>query len=472
MSASPPHLQDDYRRYVEDFRRAGHDAIDWAAQYLLTVRDLPVVPRVKPGELTDALPPSAPSDPEAFAAILDDFRRVVLPAVNHWNHPGFLAYFGTTGSTPAILAETIAAALNTNGLHWKTSPALVELEQVTLAWLRQWMGLPEGYFGLIYDTASLSSFHALAAAREMVAPEARERGNPAGLVAYTSEQSHSSIEKAGIALGIGLQNVRKIPVDAAFRLRPDALAAAIARDLAEGLKPFCVVATAGTTSTTSVDPIAAIADIAAPYGLWLHVDAAYAGPAALLPEKRPLFADWERADSIVVNAHKWLLTPIDCSCFYTRRPDVLRRALSLVPEYLRTQADPRAVNLMDYSLSLGRRFRALKLWFVMRYFGRTGIERILRAHIQWANHLAALIAQDARFEVVAPVPFSVVCFRHKGTDAENLALLERVNASGQAYISHTVLSGRTVLRIAIGNAGTTWDDVRGAWELVQSSVSE
>jgi aromatic-L-amino-acid decarboxylase len=469
MSAAPPHPQDDFRRYVEDFRRAGHDTIDWAAEYLLTVRDLPVVPCVRPGELIDALPKSAPDAPEAFAAMLDDFRRLVLPAVNHWNHPGFLAYFACTGSTPAILGETIAAALNTNGLHWKTSPALVELEQVTLDWLRQWMDLPAGYFGLIYDTASLSSFHALAAAREMVAPDAREDGNPAGLVAYTSEQSHSSIEKAAIALGIGLKHMRKIPVDADFRMRPDALADAVARDLAAGLRPFCVVATAGTTSTTSVDPIAAIADIAAQHGLWLHVDAAYAGVAAILPETRPLFAGLERADSFVVNAHKWLLTPIDCSCFYTRHPDILRRALSLVPEYLRTQADPRAVNLMDYSLSLGRRFRALKLWFVMRYFGRRGIERILRTHIQWAKDLAALIAQDSRFEVVAPVPFSVVCFRYQGTDADNLDILQRVNAAGKAYISHTSLGGRTVLRIAIGNAGTTWDDVRQAWELVRAS---
>ncbi len=458
------------KEYVEDFRRAGYEVIDWIAAYLENARQYPVLPRIQPGDLVDALPASAPDRGESFDAILKDFEQKILPAVTHWNHPGFFAYFACTGSTPAILAEALAAALNTNGIHWKTSPAVSELEQVALGWLRQWLDLPAEFFGIVYDTASVSSFHALAAAREMADPDARENGARPGLVLYTSEQSHSSIEKGAIALGIGQKNVRKIPVDAEFRMRPDALADAIAADEAAGRKPFCVVATAGTTSTSSVDPIAAIADIAEQRGLWLHVDAAYAGAAAILPECRPLFSGIERAHSVVMNPHKWMFTPIDLSAFYTRRPDILRRAFSLVPEYLRTNDHPRAVNLMDYGVPLGRRFRSLKLWFLMRYFGRERIREFLRAHMAWARELASWIDADPRFERVAPVPFSVVCFRYKGTDDENQRLIECVNASGKVFLSHTFLSGRLVLRVAIGNLGTTCDDVRLAWDLIRSSI--
>jgi aromatic-L-amino-acid decarboxylase len=456
--------------YVEDFRKAAHQTVDWIADYLEHSRRYPVLPQMKPGELMDALPRSAPDKGQPFAAMLRDFEQQIIPAVTHWNHPRFLAYFACTGSTPAILGEMLAAALNTNGIHWLTSPAVAELEQVTLGWLRQWLGLPESFFGMVYDTASTSTLHAIAAAREMADPEARVHGAHPHLVLYTSEQSHSSIEKGAIALGIGQKNVRKVPVDAEFRMRPDALRDMIAADKAAGRRPFCVVAAVGTTSTTSVDPVATIADIAEQHNLWMHVDAAYAGPAAILAEHRHILAGAERAHSLVTNPHKWLFTPIDFSAFYTRRPDILRQAFSLIPEYLRTksQEDERSINLMDYGVSLGRRFRALKFWFILRYFGREGIERLLRAHIAWAQEFASWIDADPRFERVAPAPFSVVCFRLKASNEENRALLDRVNASGQAFLSHTELNGQYVLRIAIGNLATTREDVQAVWELIKS----
>lgn len=456
--------------YIEDFRRAGREVIDWIAQYLENPRTYPVVPRMRPGELVDGLPASAPDRGETYEAILRDFEAKVMPAVTHWNHPRFFAYFGSTCAAPAVLAEALAAALNTNGIHWLTSPAVSELEQVALSWYRQWMGLPDDFTGFIYDTASVSTLHGIAAAREMAQPEAREEGYVANMTLYCSEQAHSSVEKGAIALGIGRRNVRKIATDAEFRMRPGALEAAIQEDIARGLRPFCIVATVGTTSTTSIDPVPEIAAIAGHHGAWLHVDAAYAGSAAVVPEHRHILAGCERADSFVVNAHKWLFTPLDLSVFFTRRPDILRRAFSLVPEYLRTAEDPRAVNLMEYGIPLGRRFRALKLWFVMRYFGRERIAEAIRKHIGYAREFAAMVDSDSRFERLAPVPLSVVCFRYRGTDEENAELLARVNASGQTFLSHTALNGRYVLRMAVGNLGTTREDVLAAWDLVRAAV--
>lgn len=468
----PPDTDTNWNAYVEEFRASGHQTVDWIAQYLNHVREYPVLATTRPGELVDALPKSGPEHGEDFGTMLRDFQQTVLPAVTHWNHPAFFAYFACTGSTPAILGEMIAAALNTNGLHWKTSPAVAELEQVALSWLRQWLHLPDDFFGIIYDTASVSSFHAICAARDRFDPSARENGHPAGLVMYTSDQSHSSIEKGAIAAGVGHKNVRRIPSDGQFRMRVDALRRSIQQDKAAGLKPFCVVATMGTTSSTSVDPVSDIADLCSEYGLWLHVDSAYAGVCAMLPEFRDTFAAMGRADSIVVNPHKWLMTPIDLSVFYTRHPDVLRRAFSLVPEYLRTTEDPRAHNLMDYGVPLGHRFRALKFWFILRYFGLEGFRSLLRAHIALAEEFASWVKEDSRFEIVAPVPFSVVCFRAKGSDNENRAILEKVNASGKVFISHTTLDGRIVLRMAIGNLGTRRSDVRLAWEVIQNATAE
>ena len=461
----------EWQAYVEDFRRAGHQTVDWIAEYLSNVAEMPVLAQTKPGELLDALPKSAPEKGERFEAILSDFDRLVMPAVTQWNHPRFFAYFACTGSTPAILGEMLAAALNTNGLHWKTSPAVAELEQRALDWLRQWIGAPEGWFGIVYDTASTSSMHAVVCARELVDPEARTEGSRNDLVLYTSDQSHMSIEKGAIAVGVGQKNIRKVASDAEFRMRADALAKMVEEDKRAGKRPFCVVATVGTTSSTSIDPVPQIAEIAEKHGLWLHVDCAYAGAAAILPEQRHIMAGVERAHSLVFNAHKWLLTPIDLSAFYTRRPDILRRAFSLTPDYLKTQDDPRAHNLMDYGVPLGHRFRALKLWFVMRYFGRERVEAMLRSHIQWARDFGALVDAHPKFERVAPVPLSVVCFRYIGSDDENRAIIEKVNASGRVFIASTVLNGRLTLRLAIGNLETTWNDVREAWELLQKAAT-
>ena len=463
----------DWQAYIEDFRRAGHETVDWIAEYLSNVADMPVLAQTKPGELLDALPKSAPEKGEPFDAILRDFDRLVMPAVTQWNHPRFFAYFACTGSTPAILGEMLAAALNTNGLHWKTSPAVAELEQCALDWLREWIGVPEGWFGIVYDTASTSSMHAVVCAREMVYPEARTEGSRNDLVLYTSEQSHMSIEKGAIAVGVGQKNIRKVPADSEFRMRADALSKMIEEDKRAGKRPFCVVATVGTTSSTSIDPVPEIADVAEKHGMWLHVDCAYAGAAAILPEQRHIImAGVERAHSLVFNAHKWLLTPIDLSAFYTRRPDILRRAFSLTPDYLKTQDDPRAHNLMDYGVPLGHRFRALKLWFVMRYFGRERVEAMLRSHIQWAKDFAALVDAHPKFERVAPVPLSVVCFRYRGSDDENRAIIEKVNASGRVFIASTVLNGKLTLRLAIGQLQTEWKDVQEAWELLQEAAEE
>ena len=440
------------------------------ADYLAQSGSYRVLPCMKPGDLTDALPRCGPDRGEPMDSILRDFRDKVVPAATHWNHPGFMAYFANSASGPGILGEMLAATLNLNGMLWRTSPAVVELEQVTLDWLRRWIGLPDGLFGIIFDTASTSSMHAIAAAREMAAPDVRESGGGSGLVIYTSEQSHSSIEKGAIAIGIGRKNVRKISVDAQFRMRPDALDAAIERDRAAGLRPFCVVATVGTTSTTSIDPVEQIAAITERNHAWLHVDAAYAGAAAVAPEFEYILHGCERADSFVTNPHKWLFTPVDLSILYTRRPEILRRAFSLVPEYLRTADDPRAINYMDYGVPLGRRFRALKLWFVLRYYGREGLARMIRDHIGWAQELAAQIDMHPDFERSAPTPFSTVCFRFKGTDEENRAILESVNASGEIFLSHTVLRGQFCLRLAIGNMMTTRDHVQRAWDMVTSAA--
>lgn len=341
---------------------------------------------------------------------------------------------------------------------------------MTLSWLRQWMGLPQEFFGIIYDTASISSMHAIAAAREMADPEVRIRGNQGGLVMYTSEHSHSSIEKGAITLGIGQDNVRKIPVDENFRMRVDVLRERMEADRRAGYKPFCVVATVGTTSTSSIDAVPAIADVAEEFGAWLHVDAAYGGAAAVVPELRGILDGAERAHSLVVNPHKWLFTPIDLSVFYTRQPDILRRAFSLVPEYLKTGENPRAVNYMDYGVQLGRRFRALKLWFVMRNLGHEGICKIIRSHIGYAQKLADLIRSHPDFEVAAPTPFSLICFRYRGSDDDNRVLLENINASGKAFLSHTVLNGRFVLRLAIGNIATGWQDLEEVWDLVKQTA--
>jgi len=454
----------------EEFRRYGHQIIDWVADYLSEIRQYPVLARVEPGELTAQLPAAAPEHGEPMEEIWRDFHELILPAVTHWNHPRFHGYFSISGSAPGILAETLIAALNMNGMLWKSSPAATELEQVTLGWLREWIGLPEEFFGLILDTASLGALHAIAAARELADPGARTRGHSLPLVLYTSEQAHSSIEKAAIAAGVGQEHVRKIAVDEEFRMDPAALERAIRTDRDAGRQPFFIAATVGTTSVTSIDPLPAIATVAENHSLWLHVDAAYGGAAAVAPEFRHVLNGAARCDSLVVSPQKWLFTPMDISAFYTRRPDVLRRAFSLTPEYLRTGEDSRVVNFMDYCLPLGRRFRALKLWFVMRYLGRDGAAQLIRNHVAWAREFAGWLQQDGRFELVAPVPLSLVCFRYRGSNEENRRLLESVNSSGRAFLSHNVMDGRFVIRYAIGNVATAREDVEAVWGLVREAA--
>jgi len=454
----------------DEFRAAAHEAVDWIADYLRDIRELPVLPDVQPGALVDRLPSAGPEQGEPMDAILADFRNLIVPGITHWNHPRFFAYFSISASGPGILGEMLAAALNVNHMLWKTSPAATELEQVALGWMRQWLGLPDDFFGIIHDTASIGSLHAILAAREFAFPEGRRTGEFPPLTLYASEHAHSSIDRGALAAGIGLENVRHVPADNEFRMLPEALASMIEADIAAGRKPFCVVATVGTTSTTSIDPVAQAGEIARKHNLWLHVDAAYAGSAALLEEHRHILNGAAQADSIVMNPHKWLFTPVDLSILYTRRPEIMRRMLSLeeTPPYLDAAALHRAVNLSEYSLALGRRFRSLKLWFVLRYFGREGIVRILRNHMKMAGDLGALIQADPRFELSAPVLFSLVCFRYRGSDAQNRDLLERINASGRAFLSGTTLHGKFVLRLAIGNAATTEEDVRQTWEWIRS----
>jgi len=458
-----------------------HRVADLVADYLEGVGDRPVVPPVSPGEVRQVLPASPPEEPEPIDTILDDYLRVIEPNVTHWNHPGFLAYFAITGSGPGILGETLAAALNVNAMLWRTSPAATELEERVCEWLGQMMGLPRELRGHINDTASSSSLVALAVARHSLPGlDVRVKGlagRPAAppLTVYASDQAHSSIDKAAIVLGVGQENVRRVASDESFRMSVPALAGAIARDRAEGRLPMAVVATAGTTSTTSVDPIPEIADLCAREKIWLHVDAAYAGPAAICPELRERMPGLERADSLVVNPHKWLFTPVDCSVLFVRDPALLKDAFSLVPEYLRTD-DGEVTNLMDYGFQLGRRFRALKLWMVIRAFGVEGLRERIREHCALAAWLAERLAADPRFELAAPVPFSTVCFRARvegppeEQDRCNERLLARINAAGPVFLSHTVLKGRYTLRVAIGNLRTERAHVEALWELLVGSL--
>jgi aromatic-L-amino-acid decarboxylase len=433
---------------VSDFRGDGRAALDWVAEYLERVGELPVASTASPGEVRARLPASPPERAEPFEAVLHDLDDVILPGITHWNHPRFLGYFAISGSEPGILAELLIAALNVNAMLWSTSPAATEVEELALDWLRQLLGLREGLHGHIEDTASTATIAALAAAREL---------RPGGIV-LTSEQANFSVAKAAKLIGL---ECRLVPVDDEFRMRTDALAEEIDGATA-------VVATAGTTSTTSVDPIPEIAGLCGQAGVWLHVDAAYAGSAAVCEEFSWTLDGAEHADSIVVNPHKWLFTPIDCSCLWTRRPDAFLRAFSATPEYMPESSD--VTDLKDYGPALGRRFRGLKLWVVLRCYGREGLQALIREHVRLAQLFASWVEDTPGWEVVAPHPFSVVCFRREGSDEENETLLARVNASGEAFLTHTRLNGRLVLHLAVGNVRTTEDDVRRAWEALQQAA--
>ena len=430
------------------FRDDGYAAVDWADAYLQSLRDRPVLSRVAPGELRARLPAAAPERPEPFAAVLRDLDDVLMPALTHWQSPGFMAYFPSTGSEPGILAELLAATLNQVGILWRTSPALQELEETTLTWLADLLGLPAGWHGHLEDSASTATLTALAVARSAA---------PGRRTVVCSEHAHSSVAKACRLLEL---DVRTVPGDERHAMRPDAV----------DLEGACaLVATIGTTSSTAIDPVAVLADACAAAGVWLHVDAAYAGSAAVCPELRPRFAGWERADSLVVNPHKWLFVPMDCSALWTSRPDAFRDAFSLVPEYLR--AADEAANLSEYSIPLGRRFRALKLWTVLRCFGRAGLQERVREAVRLAALFEGWVREEPGWEVSAPRPFSLVCFRRDGSDEDNAAILERVNADGRVFLSHTRLDGRYVLRLAVGSARTTEDDVRAAWEALRLAAT-
>ena len=477
-----------------EFRAAAHAVVEVMADYLDTIEGRPVFPPIEPGSLRPLFPVAAPEAPETLEAILADYQRLVEPNATHWQHPGFLAYFATTASGPGILGEMLTATLGQNPMLWRTSPIGTELEEVVVDWLRQALGLPDGFDGLLTDTASTSTLIALGAAREAAGTDASARGLVgredlgSGLRVYASAEAHSSVEKACMTLGLGRSSLVRIPTNTRFELRPDELAAAIAADWAAGFRPIAIVATIGTTSSTSVDPVAAIAEIASREGLWLHVDAAYAGVVAMLPDRQGPFTGWERADSIVVNPHKWLFTPLDASLLLTRRMADLRAAFSLVPEYLRTldrESPVRDYN--EYTPQLGRRFRALKLWIQLRWFGLEGIRRRIERHLELAADLAATIDADPDWERLAPVPFSTVCFRWRPAeladradepsiaerlDVVNAAIMDAVNRTGEVFLSHTRLGGTFTIRVAVGNLRTEARHVERAWTLLRAAAAE
>ena len=446
---------------TEEFRAAGHRIVDWAADYLAHIDDYDVLSRVQPGDIAKQFPAAPAENGRPYDELLAEFQSKIVPGITHWNHPAFFAYFSITGSQAGILAELLTAAINANGMLWRTSPSLTELETVTLNWLRDSLGLPSNLFGIINDTASINSFLALAAARESTGLDVRGKGMTGRdlppLRVYCSDQAHSSIEKGALALGIGANGVIKVESDDDFRMKPEALEAAIARDRAAGALPCAIVATAGTTSTASVDPVRRIGEIAAREKVWFHLDAAYAGSATICPEYRWLWDGVEYADSIVTNPHKWLFTPIDCSVLYPRKPDMLRETFSLVPEYLVTP-DTAEINYMDYGLQLGRRFRALKLWMVLEHYGVERLRNVIRDQIGFAKRLADELLRIDGVELLAPQSFSVVVFR-KGSDEETAGIMERMNASGQLFVSHTKLKGKYGIRVAIGNGATEWRHV-------------
>jgi aromatic-L-amino-acid decarboxylase len=472
----------------DEFRRYGYQLVDWIADYFKNIEEFPVLSQVQPGWLKNELPASAPETGEDFSTVVDDLDRLILPAVTHWNHPNFHGLFSTSTSSVGVFGEMLAAAFDMKAMLWRTSPASTELEDVTLDWLRQMLGLPADFEGIIYDTASVSTMHAIAAARERANLKVRDLGMSGRddlplMRVYASEHVHSSIDKGLITLGLGLKSLVKVPTNERFEMIPGRLDELIRQDMAAGYLPICVIPTIGTTSTSSVDPVDAIADICENHGLWLHVDAAYAGPTAILPEMRDKFKGWERADSIVLNPHKWLFTPFDLSILYCRDLDALKQAFSLIPEYLKTTEEVK--NGMDYGIQLGRRFRALKLWFVIRYFGVDGLQTRLREHCRLARLFASWVEENPDWELMAPVPFALVCFRARMSEPEtvvtgsvgndrlndlNERLMNSINSSGEAYLSHTKLNGKFTLRLSVGSIRVEERHIENVWRLVNEHL--
>jgi aromatic-L-amino-acid decarboxylase len=475
----------------EEFRAAAHRVADRVADYLSNIESFDVLPKVKPGDIRSQLPETPPAAPEPLEEILADYGRLIEPNVTHWQHPGFMAYFTSIACGPGILGEWLAASLNSNVMFWKNAPASTELEERVVEWLRDMLGLPREFDGMFTDTASISSLMSIVAARHALPGIDTTDQGMAGrsdvprLRLYCSTEAHISIEKAAVVTGIGRSGVRRIETDDDYRMRPDLLEAALVEDRAAGWLPFCVVGTLGTTSSTSVDPAAALAQICSREKLWLHLDAAYGGTAALAPEMRPTFEGWERADSIVVNLHKWMWTPFDASLLLFRRPDAYREVFSLVPEYLRASETENAHNFNEYGIQLGRRFRALKVWMMIRYFGVDGMAARVRQHLRLARQFAAWIDEAPDWERLAPVPFSTVCFRYRPAAPReqaddprverrlndlNDAILEEVNTSGEIYLSGTRLRGRTTLRVTLGNLRTEAAHVKRCQELLRAAA--
>lgn len=470
----------------EEFRRLAHVVADWMADYLRDIGDYPVMPGVQPGATGRQLPAVPPATGERIEAILDDFKRIILPGMSHWNHPGWFAYFPATTSPPSVLAEMLTAALAANCMSWQTSPAATELEQVMMRWLGGTIGLPESFTGVIQDTASTATLVALICARERASGGAFGSKGPAAaesqrLTVYTSQEAHSSVPKGVRLAGFGSERLRLIPVDADYAMRPDALDAAIQRDLGDGLLPACIVATTGTTSSTALDPLRPLGEIARRHGAWLHVDAAYAGAAAILPERRAILDGVELADSFVFNPHKWLLTNFDCSAFFVRDPQFLIRIFGTSPEYLRGSHDAEVVNYRDWGIPLGRRFRALKLWFVLRSYGVEGLQEIIRSHIALADDFRGWVEADPDWEPMAPSPLALVCFRYRPShlgpddprvDHLNRRILAIVNGSERVHLTPTILGGRYVLRLVPGALATRAQHVAEAWDLLRTAARE
>ncbi len=465
---------------LEDFKRHGYELVDWIAGYFGKIEDFPVLSQVQPDWLKDNLPNSAPEKGEDFGDIFGDVDKIILPAVTHWNHPNFHGLFSTSTSAAGIFGEMLSATFDMKAMLWRTSPASTELEDVVLDWLRQMLGLPDFFEGIIYDTASVSTMQAIAAAREKADLNIREEGMSGRtdlplLRVYCSEHVHSSIDKAVITLGLGQRSLRKIAVNERFEMIPEKLAEAIDEDISAGFLPICAIPTIGTTSSSSVDPVDAVADICEKNNIWLHVDAAYAGPTAIIPEFRSLFKGWERADSIVLNPHKWLFTPFDLSVLYCKDLGIMKQAFTLVPEYLKTNEEDTVKNGMDYGIQLGRRFRALKFWFVLRYFGREGLTDRIREHCRLARLFASWVDGSEDFEMLAPVPFGLVCFRAcpKGVDdlnALNEKIMNEINSSGEAYLSHTKLNGKYTLRLSVGSIRVEERHLLKIWNLLNDKI--
>ncbi len=459
----------------DEFKKHGYKFVDWVADYMNEIETYPVCSPLKPGDVKQKIPPQPPQEGESMESLFKDFQNIILPGMTHWQHPSWFAYFPANASPPSILAELLTAGLGAQCMIWKTSPAAAELEEVVLDWLRQMIGLPEGMSGVIQDAASTATLVALLTAREKATRfESNKKGIQAPLTIYASEEAHSSVEKGVKIAGFGKDNIRHIPVDDDLAMIPSELDKAVAEDEARGLHPACVIATLGTTSSTAVDPMAALGKICAKHGIWFHVDAAFAGTAAILPEKKWIMEGSEYADSFVFNPHKWMLTNLDCSAYFVKDSEALIRTFEIHPEYLKTGVDAEVKNFRDWGIQLGRRFRALKLWFVIRYYGIEGLQKIVREHIRLAQMFKGWVEGHRHFEVMAPAHFSLVCFRlndgreEKELDKLNQELLERLNEMGKVFLTQTTLKGKYVIRMAIGARMTEERHVREAWDLIQT----